>query len=88
MLPASELPPIASSCVYSSTFRLFSPAVGVGATTLGPNLGGDLGSRWIYAVDDRAVVPDGSRHAPSTCRRGCAPLLVQEQTVLVRRRGF
>jgi hypothetical protein len=27
-LPASELPPIASSCVYSSTFRLFSPAVG------------------------------------------------------------
>ena len=26
--PASELPPIASSCVYSSTFRLFSPAGG------------------------------------------------------------
>src|SRR5580704_15820338 len=26
--PASELPPIASSCVYSSTFRLFSPAAG------------------------------------------------------------
>src|SRR5277367_4024984 len=29
VLPASELPPIASSCVYSSTFRLFSPAVDV-----------------------------------------------------------
>src|SRR5277367_2441515 len=25
VLPASELPPIASSCVYSSTFRLFPP---------------------------------------------------------------
>jgi hypothetical protein len=27
-IPASELPPIASSCVYSSIFRLFSPAEG------------------------------------------------------------
>ena len=40
--PASELPPIASSCVYSSTFRLFSPAVGPGAARL---LGTAFGSQ-------------------------------------------
>ena len=55
--PASELPPIASSCVYSSAFRLFSPAVGPQSAAAQLDLSSPPGSvffaRWQHAHNNK-----------------------------------